>query len=188
MNEYEKQANEFLKETGSKLKIKFLENGKHFDDDKQPRDIYQVSFSRGGRSFMFNFGRSIAESTKIKRTHSKEKFSLGGICLDNPKRKLHPEVIKRITDMKVRKSQSNSSFFGNNDGLYLEKGTLPSSYDILACLTCYHPGTFDDFCSEFGYDVDSRTAEKTYSAVLKEYTNLCTLFNAEELEKLSEIS
>jgi len=151
MNEYEKQANEFLKETGSKLKIKFLENGKHFDDDKQPRDIYQVSFSRGGRSFMFNFGRSIAESTKIKRTHSKEKFSLDGICLDNPKRKLR-------------------------------------SYDILACLTCYHPGTFDDFCSEFGYDVDSRTAEKTYSAVLKEYTNLCTLFNAEELEKLSEIS
>ncbi len=30
----------------------------------------------------------------------------------------------------------------------------PTAYDILACLTKYEVGTFDDFCSNFGYDTD----------------------------------
>lgn len=52
----------------------------------------------------------------------------------------------------------------------------PSSYDLLACLTKYDPGTFEDFCGDFGYDIDSKKAEKTYRAVVKEYERLCRVF------------
>lgn len=52
----------------------------------------------------------------------------------------------------------------------------PTSYDLLACLTKYHPGTFEDFCDEFGYNTDSRNAERTYKAVMKEYEGLRRVF------------
>jgi len=60
------------------------------------------------------------------------------------------------------------------------------AYDVLSGLTSYDVGSFEDFCSEFGYD-DSRKVEKIYKAVCKEYQNLCRLFTPEQLEKLAEI-
>ncbi len=64
---------------------------------------------------------------------------------------------------------------------------IPSEYDVLACLTKYDPGTFADFCSEYGYDEDSRKAEKTYKSVKDEWLNVCALFSDEELSELQEI-
>lgn len=63
----------------------------------------------------------------------------------------------------------------------------PTLYDVLACLTKHNPETFEDFCANYGYDNDSRTAEKTYKAVLKEWKNLNRLFTAEELNLLTNI-
>ena len=64
----------------------------------------------------------------------------------------------------------------------------PDLYAILCCLTKYDPGTFENFCSEFGYDEDSRKVYKIYQAVKEEYMNMCSLFNDEELELLSLIN
>lgn len=69
-----------------------------------------------------------------------------------------------------------------------DKQTPPSAYDVLSCLQKYEVGTFDNFCSEFGYDTDSRTAYKTYKAVMKEWKNVELLFTPEQLELLQEIS
>lgn len=66
--------------------------------------------------------------------------------------------------------------------------TTPSEYDVLACLTKYDPYSFEDFCSSYCYDEDSRTAENTYNAVCEEYKNVAMLWNDEELELLQEIS
>lgn len=66
--------------------------------------------------------------------------------------------------------------------------TKPTAYDVLACLTKYEVGTFEEFCSEFGYDTDSRKAEKTYLAVKDEWLNISRLYNDEELEQLREIN
>jgi hypothetical protein len=66
-------------------------------------------------------------------------------------------------------------------------GKQPSAYSVLACLTKYDVGSFDDFCSEFGYDTDSMSDLKTYKAVAKEYQSLKRLFTDEELELMSEI-
>ena len=39
------------------------------------------------------------------------------------------------------------------DSIYNREHHLtPTEYDVLACLTKYDPGNYEDFCSEFGYE------------------------------------
>ena len=62
----------------------------------------------------------------------------------------------------------------------------PTMYDILTCLQKYDVGSFEEFCSEFGYDTDSRTAERTYKAVCKEYEAMDRLFS-DIMDEMQEI-
>ncbi len=68
-----------------------------------------------------------------------------------------------------------------------EKGEKPTAYDILSCLQKYDTGDFENFCGDFGYDSDSRKAEKTYNAVRKEYEALAKMYSEEELSLMAEI-
>jgi len=62
----------------------------------------------------------------------------------------------------------------------------PRSYDVLAGV--YMPvDSFDNFCSNFGYDTDSREAEATYNEVVELNKKLESIFTSEELERLQEI-
>lgn len=65
---------------------------------------------------------------------------------------------------------------------------VPTAYDLLASITKNDPGTFNNFCSDFGYDTDSRRAEETYKAVVKEWDKVNAFFTAEQIEQLQEIS
>lgn len=129
MSRYDKQAERFLKKTGATIKAEYMETGKHFDDDKEVRDIYSITITRGKRAYTFRFGQSLRETT------------------------------------------------GHG-------GNAPSAYDVLSCTQKYHPGTFEDFCAELGYDVDSRKAEKVYNAAVNEYTQLSRLFTDKELDEM----
>lgn len=62
----------------------------------------------------------------------------------------------------------------------------PTMYDVLACLQKYDLGSFEDFCHEYGYDEDSRRAERTYKAVCREYAAVERLFGdcMDELQEL----
>ena len=83
----------------------------------------------------------------------------------------------------TRKGKSYTFYFGQS----LQAGCEdPTMYDVLTCLQKYDVGDFEDFCSEFGYDTDSRKAEKTYKAVCKEFKAVDRLFN-DVMEELSEI-
>lgn len=62
MNEYTKQAVDFLKATGTKLKITFVEHDFYFAEDKEPRDIYRFTLSRNGMSYTAKFGQSIVNA------------------------------------------------------------------------------------------------------------------------------
>lgn len=131
INEYEKQAQDFLTKTKTEFTVKFKKNDKYFPDDKETRDIYNITLKRGSRSYTFTFGQSINDT---------------------------------------------------------EKHIAPNAYDVLASLEKYDVGTFEDFCSDFGYDTDSRKAEKTYQAVKEQFTQLQTLFNDTELAEMAEIN
>lgn len=160
---------DFLQSTNTEMKVEFIENGVHFDGDKDTRDIYKVTFKRGNRSFSLRFGQSITNSTKyVDKANTGREYTLSGGALKGGYKVVNPTYLEEY----CRKV----------------KGTPPTAYDVLACLQKYDVGTFDDFCSEFGYDEDSRSAKKTYKAVVKEYDNVCKLWADEEIEQLQEIA
>lgn len=67
------------------------------------------------------------------------------------------------------------------------QGTAPTAYDVLACIEKYPVYDFADFCANYGYDEDSRSAFKTYKAVKREWENVNKLFTEDQLELLREI-
>ena len=70
-----------------------------------------------------------------------------------------------------------------------EKGETPSAYDVLACISgdVHCPDTFADFCSEYGYDEDSRAAHATFKRCTAFARRLRAFFTEKEIEGLSEI-
>lgn len=68
------------------------------------------------------------------------------------------------------------------------RAAVPSAYDLFTCITKNDPGTFDNFCGDFGYSSDSRRAEQVYQAVVKEWQKVQRFFTADELAELQEIN
>lgn len=168
ISEYDQKAIDFLISTNTTFKATFIKNGKYFDDDKEPRDIYEIELARGSRVYKFKFGNSINASGKWHiQYHGKKVFN------DDK------EAMKfcRIT----------AGYYWPRDAKRNEHFAPPSAYSVLACLTKYDPGTFENFCSDYGYDTDSRKAEKVYKSVLDEWENVQKLFNEQELELMQEI-
>jgi len=133
MTDYQQQALDFLKRTGTTISFRKKGYGYYFEDDKEKRHIWYVTLTRGAREWTITFGQSIASGNK-----------------------------------------------------------RPTAYDVLACVEKYDVGTFDNFCSEFGYNdrplSDYPKILKIYNAVVDEYNNLKQLFNEEEMELLREIN
>jgi hypothetical protein len=178
ISEYEQTAIDFLNSTGTTFKAEFLKNDFHFDGDDCKRDIYKITLQRGSRKYSFNFGQSIAQSKKYKNKVNGREFSSNGKSVD---------ALRGITytyPEKFPKTVSESRF----SEYKIIEGEAPTAYDVLACLQKYDVGTFEDFCGEFGYDVDSRKAEKIYNAVCEEYKQIAMLFNDEEIELLQMIN
>lgn len=72
----------------------------------------------------------------------------------------------------------------------MEKGkTEVSPYDVLACISgdAYTPETFEDFCSEFGYETDSIRALQTFRRCSVFAKRLRAFFTEAELEELPQI-
>lgn len=105
-----------------------------------------------------------------------------------------PEYKKHFADdrdyryvFKCRLSRGGKSYTFNFGQSINDGAKKPTIYDILACLQKYDCGSFENFCSEFGYDTDSRKAEKIYKAVWKEFKAVDRLFN-DVIEELQEIN
>lgn len=152
MDEYIKQATEFLQKTHAKMKIEYVGLAVNKEwKEKEKRCLYEITLTSPRGSMTFNFWDSI-RNTEI-RTMPFDAYNV----------------------------QANKELAAK------KKAAVPSVYDVLACLQKYDPGTFEDFCSDYGYDEDSRTAERIYFAAQKEYTQLARLFTPEQLEELAGI-
>lgn len=76
-NEYERQANDLLKQAGISFSVLFSHAGKHFPDDTQNRDIYNVTLKNAKTEYTFQFGQSLHNSgvpsfVSCKTIHDKE--------------------------------------------------------------------------------------------------------------------
>ena len=135
---------------------------------KKKRNWYDVTITTPRGKMTFTFWDSI-HNTEIS-TMTFEEYA---------KKKLK---YNRVEDMSYGEKVK-----AKNDLARLKTDAVPNEYDVLACLEKYDVGTFEDFCSELGYDEDSRTAERIYIAVIKEYKDLTRIFTEEQMEELSEI-
>lgn len=174
MSEYTAQAEQFLADTTTDFSIVYLYTGPYFDDDKEERDVYQFTIKNARGVYSAKFGDSIHNT---KRRAFIKTFALGMARQVSR----WEERAMRAVDVPLVKS---GPFFRLQKGTKAEK---PTAYDVLAGLTKYDPGTFADFCSDYGYDVDSRKAEKIYLAVQEEHVALRRMFTAEQMEQLQEI-
>ena len=169
MNEYLKRAKDFLNKANAKCEIVYggisrNENWK----EKEKRNWYDVTITTPRGKMSYTFWDSI-HNTEIS-TMTFEEYA---------KKKLK---YKRVEDMSYGEKVKVK-----NDLARLKAKAVPNEYDVLACLEKYDVGTFEDFCSEFGYDEDSRTAERIYIAVIKEYKDLTRISTEKQMEELSEI-
>lgn len=179
ISSYDQQAIDFLNSTGTEFKCEFIKNSKHFSDDKETRDIYKITLTRKNRTYTFEFGSSLNDSGfKLKQGNGREI----NIPTSESER---PLLLRNSTALKMLVERTVKFNLNNNDKILLPKE--PTAYSVLACLTKYNPGTFEDFCDEFGYNTDSKKAEKTYNAVRDEYLHIISLFNESEMNQLQEI-
>ena len=98
---------------------------------------------------------------------------------------------RHIFKLKLSRGKKSYTFeFGQSIAAGSEK---PSIYDVLACLQKYDVGSFENFCSEFGYysyndgSIDYKNSGKIYNAVCKEFEAVERLFS-DILEELQEIN
>lgn len=115
-------------------------------------------------------------NTKAKRNKAKYHVFVP-IGLD----RIRHGLIERISK-EISKAEKETTLLGQADTI-----KHPNAYDFLAGITKYDPGTFENFCSDFGYDEDSRSAMRTYQAVKKEWAHIGKMFTEQELEQLQEI-
>jgi len=174
ISSYEQQAIDFLQKTGATIDITFKESGKYFDDDNKPRDIYTVVIKRNNRQYAFTFGNSIDDSGFY--------YTMGQKKVNIPREKIGDKHLLHYIN-----KHSGGGFLNNSKSDIIHYPKAPTAYSVLSVLQKDDPGSFEDFCSEYGYDTDSRRAEKTYNAVVDEYNNLSRLFSDEELKEMQEI-
>ena len=65
MNEYEKQAQDFLESTGTELTVEYDGYRKYFPDDKEKRSVFEFTLRRAGKEYVGTFGQSIAKGNKM---------------------------------------------------------------------------------------------------------------------------
>mgnify|MGYP001573819197 CR=1 FL=1 len=156
--DYQKQGTDFLTETGTTMKVDFVGNDYHFDDDKEKRDIYRVTLERNGRKYSFRFGQSIAKS------------GIGGLFRSDC------EKCDKLPIQDTKEAHRSHT-----------KRQFPTAYDVLTCLTKHDPGSIDDFSDEYGVrDLKPSKLQKTYNAVREEWEGVRLLFS-DVMEKLQEI-
>lgn len=172
MNEYEKQAKDFLASTSAELSVTYLRTGPmDWDADGQGRDIYSFTISRNNRIYTSEFGQSLNNSGHFHFCGDPQR----GIAQERSGR-------KEISTW-LREGQSNDYNCWDKNREF----SAPSAYDVLACLepsVCCD--NVDDFAYEFGYEKPS-DALRAFEAVKAQSAALMTLFDDAECMRLAEI-
>ena len=171
---YEQAAEVFLVHTQTDFSVEFIKNDFHFHGDKEKRDIYKITFKRGGRKFALKFGQSIAKS--------------GFYIKQGAKVTNIPMEALAFSDQRIKSLGYKYNFLPIARLDTIHRPIAPTPYDVLACLTKYDVGTFEDFCGDFGYNTDSRTAKKVYKAAKREFGKVFEIWTDAEIEAMQNIA
>lgn len=172
LNEYDQQAADFLESTGTKFEAVFLGTMPHFQGETEKRDIYQMTLTNSREFYSFRFGDSIINTYRHALKTNQNVPDQG-------------QLFQTLMPYARKLSLNDYSRALRKEAKKWEK---PTAYSALTCLTSYNPGTFADFCDNYGYDEDSRQAFRTFEAVTDEFSGISKIFSSEQLEQLQEIN
>jgi len=181
MNEYEQQAKDFCTKTNTTIKVDWLKYDKYFPDDKENRDIYGITLIKGQMSYYFTFGQSINNSG------FKLRYKSGTAKGKEVHYMWEEQAIKESKHDKKLFEKFCIKTFGSMGNLEIVPPEQPTEYDILTGITKNNPETFENFCSEYGYDSDSIKALDTYKKVQDEWYNIERLYSLKEIEMMQEV-
>lgn len=156
---YERCAARLLRVMNIEFRAAFIFHGPYWPDDKESRNVWELILTRP------------AVDRRNVKTVS---FRFGQSINDSFRDQFEPQ---RRSLGPIRRGE-----------MIPTQRNIPTSYDLLACITKNDPGTFSDFCGEYGYDTDSRKAEKTYFAVQEEWEKVRGFFTARELRAIQEVN
>ena len=178
MNEYEKQAIDFLKETGTAFEIIYQYTGPHFSGETDHRDVYRFTLKNSKGEYSSTFGDS------IRNTERRE------LATRKPLR--NTDIYGATRTKALRAGLLDKDGRLSTSALLKARNYKPSAYDILSCLEKYCPDTFEEFCDDYGYN-DLPLTE--YSRIMQIFQNckdqeraLKKLFTPEQMEKLADIN
>lgn len=165
MTEVRERIQKIFKEQNITMDIYFVGFTINEDwGDTKRRPLYEITLSSPKKTMRFHFWDSIYRAEIMQMTnddYAKECYKCAYADLPSQdKIKIH----KELADKKA--------------------ACALTEREVLDCLSFSDPGNFFDFCEGYGYDKDSREAEKIYHAVLKEYLGLRNIFTAEQLDEL----
>lgn len=126
MNDYIKQANDFLTKTGTKIEVNFISHDKYFHDDDSARDIYEIKITRKDiKPFIFRFGQSLVNSgvpnfTGVKTIYQKEKAKENALLSRKPPSSY--DILAILTKNDVGSFNDFCADFGySNDSITAQK-------------------------------------------------------------------
>jgi len=102
----------------------------------------------------------------------------------------------KVTLTRGKKSVTFPYFCSHTDAIAMQSGKREKAkafhdsfaYSFLACMNLDYSADFEEFCSSFGYEEDSRRAYKAWIDTLEQNAKLRSMFSDAELELLAEIS
>lgn len=183
MNEYDKQAEDFLKSTGTTLEINFAYTGPYFSNDKEFRDVYSFTLRNDKGVYSAQFGDSIRNTQRRKFASPSNGHPVSFMS------EFYGSEEKRVKKLGFKLTSSSRL---DAKEIRAAREHKPSAYDILACIGGYVPEVFEDFCAEFGYGEQPLSeypgAMDVFTKCQTEARGMRQLFDAAQRDQLAEIA
>jgi hypothetical protein len=199
MDQYQKQAKEFLIATNTTLTVEKADPQKvaiwAMGEKPDHKHInYTVTLKNSKHTYTFDYWGSIADYEKIELAkeakergiHSAHYYEIIKWCNEQASQTV-PTVLKSGHTTGLNNERLARVWLGNVVET-VEILITPTAYDILSSMSPMYEDNFKDWCDSLGYDTDSIQAEKIYKACLEQDHNLRRLFTHEDLEQLAEIN
>lgn len=168
VNDIDKVVAEYLTKRGV-LSYKAIHAGDLSNDKEWPCDLWRIVFTaQNHKEFVTEFRTGLGHRINLKNSFGFTAY------------KTQADKLKQVTGMA-------SACVKINDCAY---AITPTQASVLYCLLsdaeCGND-TFDGFCSNMGYDTDSRKALETYLACQETNTKLNKFFSRETINTLQEL-
>lgn len=171
VSEYEQKAIDFAAKYGVEMSAEY--RGHYKRGDFFITAVWAIALSRKDKKpYTFEFSASVYDSyCHFTGIGANKKDGIpGNLKLEEVLEEIQKRGYCCHKQFQIRKQQK-----------------APTLYDVLACVQKYDVGSFENFCGDFGYDTDSRKAEKIYFDCQKEFDSVRALFG-DCMEELQEIS